>query len=397
MRHQYYITIITCCFLSILNFKAISQYNYIINGSFEIYNKCPTGFTLRKMTMVSDWKQPTGGTPDYFNKCSRSESNPKDNFAGAKNPIDGKGYIGLILYSDVRSNRTDGQEYREYIQQKLRSNLVKDTLYYFSMYLSLAQTSNIAVNTIGISLSRRSIKRFRYQGVLSTKTFLMMNIGAYQDKYRWIKVSGYFLAPQNATNLIIGNFTYDKDLFLEEIIIPKKYVKLALSGRNSYYYLDSVSIYKALDIQKYVDSIYLCRSLNNGANPEIQLKTNVINSKDTLITLHLNFADNNKGINTLQDTNEIKDLAEFIRSNHSDSLIIIGHTDSTGNRLHDLNLSIKQAKAVYDFLVNKLPGKQITYYGMGSDRPKTANNTPEGRQENRRIDIFMQIHRNNKE
>ena len=73
------------------------------------------------------------------------------------------------------------------------------------------------------------------------------------------------------------------------------------------------------------------------------------------------------------------------------SLVIGGHTDSTGSRETNTILSQQRADAVRDYLVaNKtLPDGKIVALGYGSEKPVASNATKEGRAANRRIDVIV--------
>ncbi|WP_078120458.1 OmpA family protein [Thiosocius teredinicola] len=67
---------------------------------------------------------------------------------------------------------------------------------------------------------------------------------------------------------------------------------------------------------------------------------------------------------------------------------VIGHTDSTGNRLANIGLSLARADTVKAYLANKgIPETQMTALGAGPDHPITSNDTAEGRAKNRRIEF----------
>jgi OOP family OmpA-OmpF porin len=70
------------------------------------------------------------------------------------------------------------------------------------------------------------------------------------------------------------------------------------------------------------------------------------------------------------------------------TLIIEGHTDSTGSAAYNQQLSERRAKAVRDYFVSKgIAGSQIETLGYGEEMPRVSNTTPEGRAINRRVDI----------
>ncbi len=67
---------------------------------------------------------------------------------------------------------------------------------------------------------------------------------------------------------------------------------------------------------------------------------------------------------------------------------IEGHTDSQGKAAYNLNLSNKRAKAVEKYLTDKnISSDRITSKGFGETRPIETNETAQGRQMNRRVEI----------
>jgi outer membrane protein OmpA-like peptidoglycan-associated protein len=72
-----------------------------------------------------------------------------------------------------------------------------------------------------------------------------------------------------------------------------------------------------------------------------------------------------------------------------------GHTDSEGGEELNQRLSEARAKAVADYLINKLklPPEKLPAAGYGESRPIAGNDTAEGRARNRRIDIVLTLPR----
>ena len=69
---------------------------------------------------------------------------------------------------------------------------------------------------------------------------------------------------------------------------------------------------------------------------------------------------------------------------------IAGHTDSDGEDSSNQALSEKRAQAVMDYLVKAgLPSDRFTAMGYGSTQPIAANDTDEGKAQNRRIDFLV--------
>jgi len=71
-------------------------------------------------------------------------------------------------------------------------------------------------------------------------------------------------------------------------------------------------------------------------------------------------------------------------------VVIEGHTDSVGSEAYNLDLSQRRADAVRDFLLqNGVKATQLTTHGYGKASPVASNNTAEGRQQNRRVELVI--------
>lgn len=72
------------------------------------------------------------------------------------------------------------------------------------------------------------------------------------------------------------------------------------------------------------------------------------------------------------------------------TLQIEGHTDSVGSDEFNQQLSEQRAGSVRDFLAEQgVPVSSITARGFGKTQPVATNDTPEGRQKNRRVEIVV--------
>lgn len=71
-------------------------------------------------------------------------------------------------------------------------------------------------------------------------------------------------------------------------------------------------------------------------------------------------------------------------------LVIEGYTDSRGSRLRNIFLSLERADAVRDMLVKRgVDESRLLTRGMGPVDPVADNTTPDGRAQNRRIEIVF--------
>jgi outer membrane protein OmpA-like peptidoglycan-associated protein len=74
-----------------------------------------------------------------------------------------------------------------------------------------------------------------------------------------------------------------------------------------------------------------------------------------------------------------------------------GHTDSTGDKAHNVKLSDDRAASVKQYLVDHgIAPERLASKGYGETRPIADNNTEEGRAQNRRVDIHILRHKGEK-
>ncbi len=91
-----------------------------------------------------------------------------------------------------------------------------------------------------------------------------------------------------------------------------------------------------------------------------------------------------------QSQQVLTDLAVNFRQYPAETFEVDGHTDSTGTSEYNMTLSQRRADSVAGYLIDQgVAGGQITARGFGETQPKESNDTPEGRQINRRVEIHI--------
>ncbi|MES1204635.1 MAG: OmpA family protein [Pseudomonadota bacterium] len=81
-------------------------------------------------------------------------------------------------------------------------------------------------------------------------------------------------------------------------------------------------------------------------------------------------------------------VADFMARKKSAHVEISGHTDNVGNAKANKALSAKRAQACRAYLISKnIDGSRITAVGYGDERPVGPNDTNDGREKNRRIEV----------
>jgi outer membrane protein OmpA-like peptidoglycan-associated protein len=87
---------------------------------------------------------------------------------------------------------------------------------------------------------------------------------------------------------------------------------------------------------------------------------------------------------------DILQVAGYLQRLPTSTVQVIGHTDSTGDATFNLGLSQERANAVASVLLaGGVAGNRIQAIGQGEAQPVATNLTPEGRAQNRRVEIVI--------
>ena len=103
------------------------------------------------------------------------------------------------------------------------------------------------------------------------------------------------------------------------------------------------------------------------------------------VTFALNSAQLNPEFDSVLDK-----VASTLVEYNQTMIQIAGHTDSTGSHEYNMKLSEQRAMSVKNYLAGRgVPAKRMVTVGAGPDYPVASNDTPEGRAENRRVEITI--------
>ena len=356
-------------FLILLISVSVRSQNLVLNPSFEEVEKCIHRVSQFQQN-VKHWTIPTNGTTDLHNSCSTGETGVPANFSGFQESEFGKNYAGCYFYS--------GKDYREYIQGTLIHPLEQGKRYRVSMYLSLADYSNMAIQEIGFYMSKQKIK-VDVEHILPPKKLLtqhdssqlktIRSNGFFDDKKNWTLASIEFIANGGEQFITIGNFTANS--------ATKKKQVIRGDARNdtSYYYLDMVSVELLPDAQ--ISDI----AVESSPIEQFDELSNVF--KQQVIEFEFDRSElGQSGLNVAQK------LADYMNENSAFKIKILGHTDEIGAMKYNQILSIRRAESLANYLINQgILTDRIQIIGHGSSQPISKINNFEGRQRNRRVEF----------
>lgn len=230
-------------------FEAKTQTNLVYNGDFELYSSCPNNYSAPfdiQIEYCLGWTVASWGTSDYFNSCNNNFTlkpvGVPSNLFGYQNAYNGFGYTGGFFYS---IGYNTGGHYREYIQGSLINTLQAGKKYNFSLQLSLANSSALAIKNIDIVFSNSKIQQLSSWKPLTNIPNITFTLPSfYNDSLNWVMLSGSYTANGTENYLTIGNFT--------DSLITDTFRFLPFDSDapdfSSYYYIDDVKLYEADEV-----------------------------------------------------------------------------------------------------------------------------------------------------
>jgi OOP family OmpA-OmpF porin len=116
-------------------------------------------------------------------------------------------------------------------------------------------------------------------------------------------------------------------------------------------------------------------------------KSNIL--KDGHAAVYGIYFDTGKSVIKQESDETIKEIAALLKTNASMHVYIVGHTDNVGNLKDNMELSQKRAEAVVNELITKykIPSTNLEAGGVGPLAPVATNDTEEGKELNRRVEI----------
>lgn len=112
--------------------------------------------------------------------------------------------------------------------------------------------------------------------------------------------------------------------------------------------------------------------------------------KGTKVVLNNIFFETGKADLKPESFVELAKVVELLRNNRTMVVEIGGHTDNVGADDANMKLSHARAKSVRDYLVNAgIVSERLQAKGYGKTEPIATNDTPEGRQANRRTEFVI--------
>ena len=216
--------------LVLLLCTTISAQNLVLNPDFEDYSACPDEFC--ELTLANGWYH-ISGSPAYFNTCGTNGFSLPSNVFGTQQAASGNAYASIGFGGDFTLTIDN-------IGGQLAAPLVPGQKYFVNFKVSLAESSSLASNRMGIGFSKY---KYSYAsigtmpcGLLSMWEKSRMKVysdAVVTDSLNWTTVAGSFIADSAYSYFSIGYFG-----FLDSVII----VPDTMFVGYAHYYIDDVCV-----------------------------------------------------------------------------------------------------------------------------------------------------------
>jgi outer membrane protein OmpA-like peptidoglycan-associated protein len=285
--------------------------------------------------------------------------------------------------------------YRTFVRSKLLCGLRKGKTYRMQFYI---KSQHRILDSIGIYFSSYDFlfEKKPYKKIVAS-AYLANAAQKLQKDIGWQKVVVDYVAKGDEAFVTLGNFS------------TKDVTGATGIERENYFFVlfDDISFEPLDPNEKLCDNWqqakeeiyaqnerheYLVRLMKENKNKPVQtekVSPTIVQKIDTLVIPDVLFATGSYTLN--KQANEMLDT--FVRQSMSlliDSIVVEGHTDSTGSFALNEELSQNRALAVSNYLQPHF-AQMIRTRGWASTKPVADNKTPEGRQKNRRVEIYLYI------
>lgn len=350
--------------------------NFVANPGFELMFDCPN--RREEIHKAKNWAYSLN-TPDFYHACGTGSAAVPENQLGYQMPYAGNGYGGFWV-------NIVQHDYAEYVSTRLKRRLEAGKTYCLSMWVSLAEVSDHAIDAMHLYLvpENRSVQDpdflSRHPHITLTNNKLLDN------RTEWTQLFGTFQADGTESTILIGYFAAISDSVFYPI---GRSPAIQSSFKDcAYYYIDEIGLYE-LDAPA-CPCPGMKIMVDGSESPQPSGSQPRWEAGQSWVLHNLQFG-YNKSTLLPQSLPILDSLANLIDQNQQLSIHIIGHTDSDGNADYNLRLSEQRAESVKAYLIQRgISPRRLRSQGKGETVPLYPNDSEIQKAFNRRVEILLQ-------
>lgn len=163
---------------------------------------------------------------------------------------------------------------------------------------------------------------------------------------------------------------------------PEPVFTASINGKEVYI---SLAIGNSSDLKNY--HIYVVEVEQMQQDIVINLEEAI--DRDGKVALYGILFDTDKSTIKPESEKALQQIIDYLNTNSKVNIVIVGHTDMTGEFSHNIKLSKERAEAVKDYLIKtgNIDSSRIESDGVGPLCPVSTNENDDGKQLNRRVEI----------
>jgi outer membrane protein OmpA-like peptidoglycan-associated protein/tetratricopeptide (TPR) repeat protein len=235
----------------------------------------------------------------------------------------------------------------------------------------LGENAYYATSTGKSSFGGLDIYSFKVPEKARPKPVTYLKGKVYDNESKATLAANFELVDLLTGKTIIKSITSDDGQFLVPVPGGRDYL-VNVSAKGYLFYSDNIPLKEYKKADPFLKDIPLPPI---KAGQKIALR-NIFFKTDAYILLD-------------ESASELDRLIKFLKANPALNIEISGHTDNTGNPVHNKDLSLNRAKSVFTYLVNKggILSSRLHFTGYGETQPIASNTTEEGKAQNRRTEV----------
>jgi outer membrane protein OmpA-like peptidoglycan-associated protein len=364
--------IITCSFL-LFSVCSPAQ-NLLVNGSFEEENICT----------------------EYSKNCAPEGWMSSQDVSFNDYTIDPRLAFDGTHFTAVEAGHARSMMDRTYIRSQLLCKLRAGHIYTIEFYL---KSKYDLLDSMGLCFTTGDFlfNEETPQTLIPSLYVINAAIIPVRNDTGWQKVLFHYKAGGSENFIAIGNFckrrftaktsVTEKNvlIFIDKVsMIPEDPSERLCKGWQQ----TKAEIYDFNIRHSYLER-YIGSKGENMRKPPVASLTS-IQVVDTLLIPDVLFATSKSAL-TSKSFGVLNSFCEKLKQRQIDSLIVEGHTDDRGSLAFNQQLSKNRAETVAGYIGKKtnLSNRLIITRSWDSQRPRAGNGTPAGRQQNRRVEVFV--------
>lgn len=366
-------------FFLLIQYASFGQ-SLLVNGSFEEENIC-TEYDAK--CSPEGWISANGGFDNYFKDRKRA-------------------YAGLYCIA-VEAGVSKKQYNRTFFRSRLLCGLRSNNQYLVEFYI---KSPHPVTDSMGIYFSSKDFLFERKPlHTIAPSMFVKDDpVFRMKDDSSWQKISLKYTATGNEVFFTLANFSkrdingetgIDKDnhffVFIDNIsLTPLDPNERICPGWQQV----KREIYEQDERHQYLQR--LVRTYRNNPPEAPALSKTVTLVRKTLVLPDVLFESGKSDMQPAAFA-MLDSFCKTLRDKMIDSLVVEGHTDSTGTEELNQQLSAGRANQVAGYLNKCIISNDpvIIVRGLGDKKPVESNSTPDGRRKNRRVDISLWLKEQN--